>query len=206
MTSRPRALPLLRHVLAAPLAAAMLLAVAACGSDDTSAEPAPQSGSPTTASSSPTPTPTASETPTTTPLSPYEDNPAVKVLRNWAYLLGKAVPARDAQLRRLNGVLQGQAMTSMRDAVDSDLGNEWPGPLPFTPVRVDVTGKRAKIDICFQTHGWSLDPKTHAPVEPDRKVIPAQMWLTKASGRWVIDGYYTSTITCSEVPVKGVAW
>ena len=206
MRSRPRALPSGRHALAAPIAAVVLLAAAACGSGDSAAGPAPASGTPTTASSTPTTKPTPSESETATALSAFEDEPTVKVLRKWAYLLGKAVPARDADLSSLRGVLAGQAMRDIRDGVADDLGNEWPGPQPFTPVRVNASGGTDTVDLCFLAQGWSLNPKTHVQISKKRVVMPAQFELTKRHARWVITGYYTSSISCSVIPVKGVAW
>lgn len=204
MTSRPRALPACRHLLAAPIAVVVLLAAAACGSDDTSAEPAPESGSPTTASSPPTPTPTASETPTTVPLSPYENDPAVKVLREWAVVLGKGVPKSD--LGGLRKVAKGQGLTSSVEGFEADYGNEWPGPQPLTPVRVTRSGTTAEVVFCMQSRGWSLDPKTHAPISSKREVVAAQSSFVKTERGWMLTTFYSSDFDCSQIPVKGVAW
>jgi len=204
MTSRPRALPSCRHVLAAPIAAIVLLAAAACGSDDTSAEPAPESGSPSTAASSPSPTPTETETPTTAPLSPYETSPAVQVLREWAVILGKGVPQGD--LSGLRKVAKGQGLTSSVDGFESDYGNEWPGPQPLTPVRVKRSGTTAEVVFCMQSRGWSLDPKTHAPISSKRQVVAAQSSFVKTARGWMLTTFYSSDFDCSQIPVKGVAW
>lgn len=204
MTSRPRALPSCRHVLAAPIAAVVLLSGAACGSDDTSAEPAPESGSSTTAASSPTPTPTETETPTTAPLSPYENDAAVKVVREWAVILGKGVP--QGNLSRLSKVSTGEALSATKSGFDGDFGNEWPGPQPLTPVVVKRSGATTTVDLCYLAKGWSQDPKTHAPVSGKRLVEPARFTLEKRAGRWLITTIYSSDIDCSDIPVKGVSW
>jgi len=204
MTSRPRALPSCRHVLAAPIAAIVLLAAAACGSDDTSAEPAPESGSPTTASSSATPTPTPSETPTTRPVSPYENDPMVKVLRTWAEIIGKGVPRRDVS--KLVTVSEGEALSAVTDAVREDFGTEWLGPLPLTPVQVKRAGSAGRVVFCMQTKGWALDAETHAPIDSQRKVVAAESTFTKKNGRWVMTTWYSADVDCSSIRVMGVAW
>jgi len=204
MTSRPRALPTGRHALAAPIAVAVLLAAAACGSGDSTAGPAPASGTPTTASRTHTPEPTPSETPTATPLSPYEDEATVKVLREWAVILGKGIPKRDVS--DLSKVSQGEALREMAEAAREDFGREYPGPLPLTPVRVKTSGTHAEVTFCMQTKGWALDPKTHAQVDGRRVVAPAVSTFTKTHGRWVMTTWYAADIDCSQIPVKGVAW
>lgn len=204
MTSRPRALPFGRHVLAVPLVAAMLLAAAACGSDNTSAEPAPESSAPTTASTSPAPTPTASETPETRPLSPYENDPLVKVLRTWAEIIGKGVPRRD--VGKLASVSQGEALSAVTDAVREDFGTEWLGPLPLTPVQVKHAGSTGRVVFCMQTKGWSLDPETHSPIDSQRKVVAAESTFTKKNHRWVMTTWYSADFDCSSIRVMGVAW
>jgi len=204
MTSRPRALPSGRHALAAPMAAVVLLAAAACGSGDSAAGPAPASGTPTTASSTPTSEPTPTVTPTATPLSPFESDPAVKVVREWGVILGEGVPLGD--LSGLSRVATGEALASTKSGFDGDFGNEWPGPQPLTPVRVQHSGKTTTIDLCYLSKGWSLDPKTHAPISGRRVVKPLRMTVVKTDGRWLMTTIYDSALDCSDIPVKGVAW
>jgi len=203
MTSRSRAVSFAGHVLAAPLAAAVLLATAGCGSDGTAAGPAPTSGTPTTASSTPTTTPPA-PAPTEPPLSRFEDEPAVKAIREWAIILGKGIPKAD--LSGLSRVSTGEALSATKAGFDGDFGNEWPGPQPLTPVVVKRAGQRTTVDLCYLAKGWSLDPKTHTPVAAKRLVEAARFTVRDRGGRWLITSIYSSEIDCSDIPVKGVAW
>ena len=125
-------------------------------------------------------------------------------MRRWAVILGKGV--QRGNLGALAEVMSGQALSATRSIFQIDLGNEWPGPQPFTPVRVHTTGATATVDFCWQIKGWSLDPKTHAPISARREIAPAQFVLKKTHGVWTITTAQGGSFDCSSVRVKGVAW
>lgn len=160
--------------------------------------------SPPPTSASPTTTPTA--TPTVPPLSKFEGQAPVKVMRAWAAAIAKDINAGDKSATRANK-LSVSAMVSINEfIVKDDAGvRYYPGPVPFTPTKVAVNGAKASISACWWAFGWGLKNTTKKPDEP-RKIVATTTTLTKTKGVWRVDSSHTVTFSCAGVQVKGVAW
>jgi hypothetical protein len=200
LTRRPRL-----ALLAAPVAAALLLA--GCGGNDDDPAPA-TSPTPTpsvTATPTPTPTPTASSSPVAA--SGFEDRAPVKAVRKWAAAVGKAVNAHDTSMSSISATAtaNGREVTAQVVASDLDKKYTWPGPQPLTPVSVKVSGGSADVTACYLTRGWSVDPATGDRVTK-KKVEAAKFTLAREDGRWKVDGVYSGKADCGGVDVPEVLW
>ena len=191
-----------RSTAALLLATGLGLAVAACGSAEPTTEPETRSATSATPSESPSATPSAK--PTKRPLSRFEGRPSVKVARQWAAGVGKAINANDRSMRATAPYSTGDASRFV-SYFQNEFGLHYPGPLPFTPVGVRVNGATATVPACVWGGGWGLKPSTNLPVE-DRKIHPVEMVLKKAGASWKLDLVQGRNGSCSNVPVKGVAW
>lgn len=194
-----------RRTTALLLATGFGLAVAGCGGSAPKAED-PPSASPT--SSTPTPTASAttpSPTPTVRPLSRFEGKPPVKALRTWAKAYGRAVNDKNRSLSTLVPLSTADGMKRFPRNASDDFGTYFPGPLPFTPVRVRVAGSTSVVTSCLWVQGWGQDPGTKLPVKK-RAIGPADLVLKKVAGRWKVDQLLTGSNDCSQVSVKGIPW
>jgi hypothetical protein len=84
-----------------------------------------------------------------------------------------------------------------------DLGLVYPGPLPFTPVKVVESKGVATVQVCLQSRGWGLNPKTKLPAE-SREIVPADFTLKRTGAGWKFDSVAGSRRDCSGVKVKGI--
>ena len=80
-----------------------------------------------------------------------------------------------------------------------------PGPYPFTPVSVRMHAGVADVVTCMQTHGWSLDKKTHKVWEK-KTVEPTILTMKRVGGRWKFDHTAGGTADCSGVEITEVRW
>ncbi len=192
----------LRRTAAVLLATGLSLGLAGCGGSEPAATAPSKKTTSATPSESPTPSPSA--TPTKRPLSRFEGKPAVKAARSWAAGVGKAI-------NNDNKSMGGAAPYSTGDAARfypifrDEFGLHYPGPLPFTPVGVRVSGATATVPSCVWGGGWGLKPSTNLPVE-GRKIYPVDLIFKKAGSSWKLDVFQGRSGSCSDVPVKGVAW
>lgn len=192
-----------RTTLTGAILLALAVGASGCGSDD---EPT-TTDDPTTSTSA-EPTPTATPTPTEAPLSAFEDRAPVKAARSFTVAVAKAVNAHDASLSSVAPLTtsHGLQITKQFFAKDDlDNGYELPGPQPFTPVSVQSRGGVAKLNVCLQNQGWSVDPTTGEAVHK-RKVSAAVLEMRKAGKTWKFDDYYAGTADCAGVTVRGVPW
>lgn len=172
-------------------------ALSACGST-----PAPTSTpTPGVATTSASPEPTA----TATPLSAFEDRAPVQAMRRWAVLLERSINHRNASLSSLAPVATPSGIRFFRQAYADDLahGYRWPGPQPFTPTRVTISGKSASVSACVELGGWSVDRKTGKQVHK-RSVSPAVFTLVRQGSSWKIDNAATGIFSCKHVKVREV--
>jgi hypothetical protein len=186
------------------------LVASGCGGSDPAAHDEPAAASSTTGTPSPTPapTPTVAPTPTTPPLSAYEDKAPVQAARAFAAATAHAVNDRDRSLAAVVPLTTARGLSQTRDYyAKDDLAHGYlqPGPEPFTPVSIKVTGATARLDLCLQTQGWSRDRKTGRPVGR-RTVDPIVFEMHKVGGVWKFDSYYPGTADCGGVTVRGVRW
>ena len=184
---------------------ALALTASACGGSD--AKAADQPSTPASTSASPTPTSTPTPTPSAAPLSPFEGKAPVKAARAWAAAQAKAVNRGDRSMSSLAKVATAQGIQVSQKLGQGDIDHHYylPGPPPFTPVSVQVTGGRARLNTCFWTFGWSVDRATKKRVNK-RKIQPIVLEVVKTGGRWKFDNGYQGTGDCSGVTVKGVQW
>jgi hypothetical protein len=197
-----------RAALGAGLTAVLALGVSACGGSDAKATDEPTATASTSATPTPTPTPTPapSPAPTAEPLSPFEDKAPVKAARAFVAAAAQAVNSGDRSLAAVAPLTTNHGFAQARDYFTKDdltHGYHLPGPQPFTPVSVQVRGSVAKLNICLQNQGWSIDPKTSKTVNR-RKVSPAVFEMRKVKGAWKFDRYYSGTADCAGVKVRGV--
>jgi hypothetical protein len=194
-----------RRATALLLATGLGLGLAGCGAADPATK-GPVSKSPT--SSTPTPTEASSTpapTPTQRPLSRFENTPQVKVMRKWAVAYGHAVNAGDRSLQALAPYSTQTGMQLFPKLGAEDAGTYFPGPQPFTPLRVKVGGGTAVVTSCFWSDGWGQDRQTKLPARK-RHIIPADLVFKKQAGHWKLDTVNQGRNSCSDVPVKGIPW
>lgn len=193
-------------VLAAALVA---LPLAACGGEEGPVD-APDggpaaSGRPTPSeSATPTPTPTPSATETARPLSRFEDEATVRAMRRWAAALAEDLTVDDRSFGRSGRFLTPAGQENFVRYYDEEFGLEYPGPLPFTPVRVNTTGDRADVVACIWTAGWGVDPRTGQTVEA-REITGVRTFLIRQARAWKLDSGQTAPINCDDVRVRGVS-
>jgi hypothetical protein len=182
------------------------LLVSGCGGSGAKATDKPSKAVSTSVSPTPTPTPTAA--PTAEPLSPFEDKAPVKAARAFASAAAKAVNDRDRSLTGVAPLTTSLGLSQTRDYYtkeDMAHGYLLPGPQPFTPVSVKVSGATAMLNLCMQTRGWALDRKTGKPAER-RVVTPIVFQMRKVGGAWKLDRYQAGTADCAGITVRGVRW
>lgn len=193
------------------LAALIALAAAGCSS---TAKPKPGPLSPTQSptlssasvspSSSPSPTPSSSAP----PLSPFESDPAVRVLRAWARQAALALNAGGKFTTPALTALETPSFVPLiRENFADDSGLHYPGPVPFTPVGIAVKSSvERRINSCFIGSGFAIDPKTGKPRGPVKlTALTAQMFFV--SGSWRVNRLYDSTgVSCSAVKVVASRW
>lgn len=194
--------PPTRHRAWVRLSVAAAIAVVTWTLSGCGGTPAPVgTPSPAVATTSASSKPTA----TATPLSRFEDQAPVKAVRTWLAAAARAVNAGDVRVRGAAGVLSAEGRRSMPGTLSDDRGRYYPGPMPFTPTRVDVTGATAKVYGCLTGDGFAEDRATHRPAR-GRKVLPVQFWLSRDGGHWRIDNLYDAAVACRRVRVVDVKW
>jgi len=197
----------MRWTLAGVAGWAILALVAGCTSSggstggSTPPGPLPISSNSTTddATTSSTPPPSPS---TSAALSHYEGDPGVAALRKWAQTAARTVNSGhyiSAQLRQL---MTPSVAKEMKRTMGTDVGLHYPGPIPFTPVRVGVTSTTSRqIDACFVSTGFAQKPRSDKPAKP-LKIIAVRTEETMTSGKWLLSGLFsTDSFSCSGVPV-----
>jgi hypothetical protein len=81
----------------------------------------------------------------------------------------------------------------------------FPGPLPFTPVAVTGSPRRAGVTTCVLGAGFALDKPGGKPAEK-REVISVVFTVAKQGGTWLLAGIVQGTADCGGVRIKGVQW
>ncbi len=194
------------------IAVATLLAGCGGAGDAAADQPVAPSSTPTATSTSEPPSPTAApETEpeperTAKPLSRFEDQAPVQAARAWASAYATAVNDGDRRLRLLAPLTTAEGLDRMVGYGVEDAGLLYPGPLPFTPVGVQVQGGSAEVPMCLWAEGFALDPKTKLPVQP-RLIAEGKLTLTRVGGQWSIEDLLAEDdVDCSRVSVRGRGW
>jgi hypothetical protein len=185
-----------------------------CGSNDaapqaagssSSSVPASPTATPSTSTTTAAPTTSAPKpTPTKTlaPLSRFEADPAVKAARAFAVQSGRAVNARSMSYKPWLALMTPQARASRAVYIKEDLGQKYPGPLPFTPTFVSTRGNTATIKACVWVQGWGVDPRTGKPARK-RQVLPLAFEMKRPGRTWLFNALTDSSGSCDAVTVKG---
>jgi hypothetical protein len=176
------------------------LGVAGCG-DDAKATDDPTETASTSATPTPTPTPTAA------PLSPFEDRAPVKTLRSWAAAVTQDINERhrDFPAARAFEVDTKKVRHDVAVTFQEEFDKYYPGPLPFTPVSVTGSGRRATVTTCVIGAGFALNKAGGVPAEK-REVISVVFTLAKEQSSWLLSGIVLGTADCGGVKIKGVQW
>ncbi len=200
-----------RGVLISVLAIALTMGLPGCADDQAGRAGGPAPSAPGSAEQSPvesssdTPDPSPSASPTTRPLSRFEGRPPVKATRAFAAGIGRAVNKGDDQLRGMSRLLTANGQAVLPEGAAEDAGLYYPGPLPFTPLRVKTDGPRSTVVACVMGDGWAQDRASKLPARA-LNVIPIEFRLVKVDGRWKIDDAVPTGQDCRSVNVKGVPW
>jgi len=199
----------MRQTVGAVVLVGAVALLAACGGDgespttssSTSSSSSTTSSTSTTATPSTTTTTTAAPTKASPPLSRFENDARVKAARKWVYEFGKAVNANDKSYEPWLATMSDKAVKNRGNYIDEDLGLSYPGPAPFTPVKV----KKSSVDVCIQLQGWALNPKTKQPARP-RQVSATTIELVQSKNGWIVDSMYLAKFSCAKTKVVGRAW
>jgi len=155
----------------------------------------------TTPATTPTPSPT-----TTVPLSPFEDDPAVKALRTWAIQAAKTVNTGKYDDASLNKLMTPDFAKTMKVILGGEVKYRYPGPVPFLPISVSALSPTVRnVKACFVTNGFSLNRKTGKPAEAF-KLHPIDTGAQLVSGVWVVSHFYGGTFSCSSAKVPRPTW
>ena len=128
----------------------------------------------------------------------------MKALRAWSAAYAKSINARDYKFAAARPYLTSSGLALMGAISPSDRGLYFPGPLPFTPTKVTVSGETAVVLTCAWSTGWAQNRKTKLPAQP-RRVDSVQFTLKQSNG-WKLDSAGSTKGSCSSVSVKGVGW
>jgi hypothetical protein len=206
-------------ITTAATAALCLGLLTGCGGSDAAPQAvASPSSSPTSAPTAATPSTTVAPAPTTSapkpkpkptktlaPLSRFEGEPVVKALRAFAAVSGRAVNANTLNYKPWLALMTPYGRKTRAYYIKEDLGMKYPGPLPFTPTAVKVTGSTATVKACVWVQGWGLNPRTGKPARA-RRIVPATFYVRKSGKAWLFDAMTIKASTCSGVSVKGRAF
>lgn len=115
--------------------------VAAAGCSSSSPGPSRSLLPPSSAQTSPpapvpsTPSPPVSPSSSAEPLSPYENDPAVRVLRAWAAETARTINTGHYDSAALKALMTPALAKAKKNLAGGEVGCHYPGPLPFTPIR-----------------------------------------------------------------------
>lgn len=200
----------MRRRLAAPVAVGLLALVAGCGGDDADAAQGPSAGDQATSStpsatSSPTEAATPTPTPRTRPLSRFEGEPWVEATRAYYAAVARSINEGERDLASARSTMVEGSAADLAPAYAEDFGTYFPGPVPFTPVRIQDYGNKKIVFSCEWADGWSLDRETELPALP-KDIIATAALVTRVDGTWLVEDISLADHDCAQVKVKGVPW
>lgn len=197
----------MRWTLGAVAGCALLALVAGCtssgGGTGGSSLPGPlpaTSGStaaPTTSAASPSPSPS-----TSAPLSRFEGDPGVAALRHFAAVSARTINAGRYISPELRALMTPTVAKEMKLTNGPDIGLHYPGPVPFTPVRVGVTSTTSRrIDACWVAAGFAQKPGADKPAKP-LKTIAVRSEETLTHGKLLLSVLLSvHSFSCSGVHI-----
>jgi hypothetical protein len=90
---------------------------------------------------------------------------------------------------------------SINRILGNSVGYRYPGPLPFTPTRVDAASSQVRrVNACFVTNGYGIDPKTGKP-HGKYHVTPIAAQLRRVNSHWLLDVFGAGTFSCKGVKI-----
>jgi hypothetical protein len=198
----------MRWTLAGAAGWAILALAAACTSSgggtggSSPPGPLPATTDSTDTSTSSSSTTTAPAPTTSAPLSHFEGDPGVAALREWAAVAAHTVNTGHYTSPQLRKLMTPLVAEEMKQTFGTDVGLHYPGPVPFTPVRVGVTSTTSRqIDVCLVSTGFAHKPQSTKPAKP-LKIIPVRSAETQTGGRWLLSTLLSTTaFSCSGVHV-----
>lgn len=188
---------------------ALVLGLSSCGSPEASPDvrPNPGNGSSESGGTSAGGSPSASSSPsdegTTVARSNLEDRPPVKAMRAWASAVRTEVNNRSSSHAPTRALSTKRGARTIPDAYAQDYGLRYRGPLPFTPLAVEVSGGTAKVPACVQSSGWAVNGSGLSP--QDNALSAVTFVLKRTGGRWKMDRLTGRQQSCADVDVKGYA-
>ncbi|HEU5008657.1 MAG TPA: hypothetical protein VFT67_16915 [Jatrophihabitantaceae bacterium] len=139
-------------------------------------------------------------------MSPFEADPAVKALRAWAAQGARAINAGKFNTPGLDALMTATFAKSMTHIFGGEKGHYYPGPVPFTPVRVTVrSASERDVDLCFVAGGYSQHPKTHKTWS-HFKELPSAAAAVLAHGTWLVSKFETGPFSCKGVHIPEPSW
>jgi hypothetical protein len=163
----------------------------------------PPTAAPTTADTAGDASSNPTATEPTGPLSPFEKDPGVKVLRRHYAGLAEAVNAKNPNIADLTQTSTKARAARHAQIIKPDLGLHYPGPIPFTPLATSVTGSTEKVAMCVISDGWAVNPTTGAPAHPEQ-VLRLTATLVKHGGAWRVDSIVRVPGSCAGVQIAEV--
>jgi len=140
------------------------------------------------------------------PLSPFEDDPAVKALRKWADQAAKTVNTGRYNSAALSALMTAALAKTMKNILGREVTYRYPGPVPFLPISVSAVNPTFHdVKACFVTSGFSLNRKTGKPAQAF-KVSPVDAGAQLVSGQWLVSRIDGATFSCSSVRVPRPTW
>ena len=108
---------------------------------------------------------------------------------------------------RFRALMTAAVAGEMKATIGTDVGLHYPGPVPFTPIRVTVASTTSRrIDSCFVSTGFAQKPGTGRPAKA-LKIIPVRATETVTGGRWLLSQLISTTaFSCSGVKVAMPTW
>lgn len=203
----------MRRAVGAALLLVAVLGAAACSTSSPAAQQSqlPPSVAPTTptfstpAVSTPAPSPSSNAK----PLSAFEKDPAVQALRAWADRAARAVNAGKGYGGAALTALETPTFVPLvKNVFASDKGLRYPGPVPFTPIKVaSPSATERQLSVCFVAYGFAVDPKTQKPPKKLTLFAANVPMIRSGTGRWRVDHLQTTnSFSCRGVKVALIKW
>ena len=181
----------MRWTLGAAAGCALIALVAGCTTssdgDGASTPPGPLPATSSSIDTSTTSSGTSGPTPSkSAPLSRFEGDPGVAALRHFAEVSARTINSGRYTSAALRSLMTPTVAKEMKQTNGPDVGLHYPGPIPFTPIRVVVTSTTSRrIDGCWVSTGFAQNPRTNKPAQP-LKLIAVRSEETLTHGTWLL--------------------